>query len=376
MKTLIYFTSVTGHNIEFIHHLYMGYFYSEKEALFVIPEKFHQQESLFDWPKCERITFDYLSAEEIGSLGDSLFRKSFRFSKLLRKYMTKNHVRVAFVADLMGLMPFLPFVLSKRFSIYGLTFGVYLYRWYTRAKYKSLLEAICHCLMAKSKSIKSIYVGNDTSAPLYYNRLFKTHKYKYVPDPFNCIEVPFRDLRKEYGIAVDKKVMYHFGSMGGRKGTIQIINSIIELNEEEREKYVFVFAGIVQDKEAFYNAINKIENRNNIFIFDRFCDFEFISQWCQCCDAILIPYSHTHSSSGLLGYAAQYKKPVIGPNSGLIGKLIRRNHLGLDLDIINSDKLRRAYQDIDNWNYRVNNYVSKNSVSHFSEIVINDCCNK
>jgi hypothetical protein len=371
MIDLIYFTSVTGHNIEFIHHLYMGHIHSNRNVVFVLPEKFNQQKNLFEWPECDRISFDLMPMDEVGSLGDAIYKKSIRFSRLLKKYIRKNQAKSVFVADIMGLMPFLPFILSDKVEIRGLTFGVYLYRWKTRAKYKSLIESMCHYLMVKSNMVKTVYVGNDTSAPVYYNKLFKTQKYKYVPDPFNIMDTPFQDMRQQYEISKTQKVFYHFGSMGGRKGTIQILKSILELSETEQKEYVFVFAGIVQQKEEFYQLINLIGNKVRVLVFDKFCDFQFIAQWCQCCDAILMPYLQTHSSSGILGYAAQYRKPVIGPNGGLIGKLIKRNHLGLTLQKITNDSLIQAYRDVGKWEYKKNNYLRFNSIEKFNEIVIN-----
>lgn len=368
MKKLIFFPSVTGHNLEFIHHLYMGYVDSQEEAIFVLPERYNEQKKLLDWPSCDRITFDLMSMEEMGQVYPSARKKA----KLLHKYMRKNNVHEAFLSDIMGMMPYLPFYLGRRDHVYGLTFGIYLYRWKTRARWKNLIEGTFHWMMSRCHSIRRIYVGNDTSAPLYFNKLFHTDKYLYCPDPFNKQDVSYRDLRAEYKIPSDRWIMYHFGSMGGRKGTDYILRSILYMSQEVRKNYCFVFAGIVQEKEKFYDYLKQINDNNVVLVFDKFCEFDFIQQWCMCCDAILIPYSQTHLSSGIIGYAAQYKKPVIGPSSGLIGKLIRRNHLGVVLDDFSSTSMLKAYNDVCNWTPLGNNYIERNSVKSFNDIVIND----
>ena len=42
------------------------------------------------------------------------------------------------------------------------------------------------------------------------------------------------------------------------------------------------------------------------------------------------------------GHAANYGTPVIGPSQGLVGKLIRRNKLGIALNIITPSALAEA----------------------------------
>lgn len=368
-KILIYFTSVTGHNIEFIHHLYMGAMKRGVEAVFVVPATYEQQKSLFDWPSCPHIRFDLMPMAEVGSLADSIWKKSWRFSRLLRRYMDKNGIKTAFVADLLGLMPFLPLFMPVKYAIHGLIFNIYLYRWHTRARYKSLIEASIHWLMKITPAIKRIYVGNDSAAPKYLNRLFKTEKYLYIPDPVNDIEVAFCDMREKYGVSADKKILYHFGAMGGRKGTIQILESIALLPEEEAKRYCFVFAGVVQETKAFYDALEKVKDKCQILVFDQFCEFEFIAQWCQCCDAILMPYTQTHMSSGVIGYGAKYGKPLLGPGSGLIGKLMRRYHLGITLESISGETLSKAYAALFCQYAPQREYMKQNSTGRFCDVV-------
>lgn len=366
MKKLIFFTSVTGHNLEFIHHLYEGFVQSSLVAVFVLPERFLEQRRLLQWTECERISFDLMTMDEMGAIYPSARKKA----QLLRDHIQKNQVHDVFVADIKGLMPWLPFYTTKQDKICGLLWEVYFYRWHSRARWKNLIEASFHWLICHCKSVDKVLVGNDSSAAAYFNRFFHTHKYVASADPFNRIEVPFADLRQQYGIDDSRKIMYHFGSMGGRKGTNYILQSILDMPQEEREKYCFVFAGIIQNKPQFYDYVNRINDDKLVKVFDKFCEFEFIQQWCMNCDAILIPYTTTHQSSGILGYAAQYKKPVIGPSSGLVGKLIRFYHLGIGLPAFTSNLMLDAYQNVQSWEYEENDYLVKNSADNFTNLVI------
>ena len=353
----IFFNSTFGHNLEFIHHLYMAYSQTNRRILFILPDSFNEQKKSLDWPVAENIRFDFFPAGEIQKYSYTLLRQSYQTIRLLKQYMIKNKVHEVFVSELLSLMPFLPFFFfTSKYSLYGLIWRLHVYRWKERKWYLKLYDAICYFMMTKSKSVKRIYIGNDKAATIYYNKLFKTNKYQYIPDPFNFIDVPFRDMRKEYDIPQGKKVMYHFGSMGGRKGTIEILRSVVDMD----------------DKDAFYSELDRLEDQNCIMVFDRYCEPEFLQQWCMCCDAILTPYTQSFQSSGLLGYAAQYKKPVIGPSFGMIGKLIRRYKLGITIDQVTSKDLIEAYRKVGKWSYQEECYLVHNSIENFTNIIMQD----
>jgi len=50
--------------------------------------------------------------------------------------------------------------------------------------------------------------------------------------------------------------------------------------------------------------------------------------FCEQADVLLMPYTRPEYSSGILALAAKTCTPVIGPDAGLLGRLIRQNGLG------------------------------------------------
>ena len=101
----------------------------------------------------------------------------------------------------------------------------------------------------------------------------------------------------------------------------------------------------------------------NVLVFDRFCTYEYLYDLCFTADVILIPYHLTNLSSGLLGYASLFHKPVIGPSEGLIGQLIRSFGLGITISHICSEELLKAitydyYPTVDS-SYAENNTTDK-----------------
>ena len=81
-----------------------------------------------------------------------------------------------------------------------------------------------------------------------------------------------------------------------------------------------------------------------------------------------MPYQITKLSSGVLGYAAVFRKPVIGPSDGLIGNLIRENGLGKCLPFISKDYIKREFGErllMDE-----TTYIKKNDISEFIRIIL------
>jgi hypothetical protein len=86
----------------------------------------------------------------------------------------------------------------------------------------------------------------------------------------------------------------------------------------------------------------------------------------------LIPYKATAQSSGVLGYAAQFKRPVVAPNEKLLGKLVRKYHLGYTLKSSNSEDIAiflREIEIIKIENKIQKNYLESNSVLNFVNII-------
>ena len=375
LNKIIFSHSVTGHNLEYIHHIYMGYLGKKQyNIIFVIPDTFKEHKKMLEWPKSNHISFDLMSIAEVGNLSDPWYKLHLRFSLLLRKYIKKHQAKTAFVIYLMGVMPFLPFIFRGKTKISGIIYNIYLYRWSKLKKIRKLTEIVWHTLLTRFSIFDKLYILNDNSASIYFNNLYSTNKFTYLPDPFNSLSFPFKDLRIDYSIPVSKKILFHFGSMGEKKGTLLILESIKKMSQDQRDKYVFVFAGIVQDgiKEQFYNFINEIGESASILIFDKFISFETIANWCQNSDAILIPYLESYQSSGIIGYAAQYKKPVIATSNGLVGKLVRKYRLGITLKTIDSYSLIQAYNQIEEWKCFDSSYLHNNNTKEFFRIINQD----
>lgn len=371
-KILIFTHSSYGHNLEYLNHLYLGFNEEpNNEYIFIVPDHFEMQSKLFDWPISKNIKFDLVKSTKLGNTTTPWYIKSLRFSIIIKKYITKYNASSVFLMDLMVLLPFLPLFINSKIRISGIIYGIYLYRWKELKICRKISEIIWHLIISKCPVFNHLYILNDNTATNYLNKLYNTNKFKYLPDPYVKVPALPINMKANYSIQKHKKVLLHFGSFGERKGTLFILDSILRMDQREREKYVFVFAGVIQHgiKEKFYNLVEEINNKTDILIFPQFNSFEFISNWCYTCDAILAPYLKSYQSSGVIGYASQYKKPVIAPGFGVIGKLVKKFHLGITMKTITTSNFLAALKNIDNWQSNDNNYLKNNTVSHFLKII-------
>jgi hypothetical protein len=246
---------------------------------------------------------------------------------------------------LMSLMPFLPLVLSRKIRVDGILYRIYLYDKERFHGWRLWLEYIRYNLLAHHRCIGRVYVLNDDCAAKQLNRKYRTDRFRYLPDPIPIVARPCTtDLRSELGIAQDGTVYLHFGSLDTRKGTLEILRAIELMSEVELKGKVFIFAGRIAAsmKEDFYRNYQIQKSRVKILVFDEFCTYEFLHNLCHATDWILIPYTNPNQSSGVIGYAGFWHKPVIGPSSGLLGRLIRNYHLGLCLSSVKAADIKNA----------------------------------
>ena len=180
-----------------------------------------------------------------------------------------------------------------------------------------------------------------------------------------------RDIHQTLLIPKEKTIYLHFGALEERKGTLDILKAILISEKKELENKAFVFAGLVGTsiKEQFYNLVGEGMAKTTIKIYDEFCDNDFLYNLCYTCDCILIPYKNTIQSSGVLGYASYFQKPVIGPNKNLLGRLISDNKLGIIIEDVSPEGLKDALmKDLPLCSSQ---YASNHKIKDFNNIIYN-----
>lgn len=334
-RILIFDTEVTGHHIEYLHHLLIKARSSQDDYIFCLSEDFIEAKGTeFDWSYGDNVVFKYVNTvkanEEV-----SMLKKAYRKCKLLHSVIMSCDVTHVFLVSLITFIPFLPLFVPSKIRVSGIIYNIYLYRWKNSSILLRTLDVLKYIILSYSKCINSVYILNDEASTRILNMIYKTKKYRFLVDPY----IPLKDScvsLDSLNIKVGNTVYFHFGSLSERKGTLEILKAIKLIEREYLSRITFIFAGKIQRsiQDEFYRLYREIHISKScqIIIIDKFCDYELIGKLCKQSDILLMPYKIVSQSSGVIGYAAQYNTPVLAPAKGLIGKLVKKYMLGYLID--------------------------------------------
>lgn len=373
MKTLIFDEKITGHHLEYLHHYYRGAVERpEDEFVFCLEEGFLKQKELYKWDDVENVSFHFLTSSELDyAMNVGGLKQRIRISRLIALKAKELRADRVLLTNFMYLIPFLLFVMPKGIKLRGIVYRIYLHTKNKVSKFRFAIDTICYWLIARSGVFETVFVLNDQKSAEILNDKFNTRKFTFLPDPVPEIDrVQLIDLRSQFEIPVDNKVYLHFGGLAQRKGTLEILKAINMSSDEVMKDKTFVFAGRVYNEihDEFYQLIEEAKGKTHVLVFDTFCEYGFLYNMCYTCDAILMPYQQNEMSSGVLGYAAVFNKPVIGPSGGLIGDLIRKYHLGYGLPSVSMESIAHALTEsvcCDS-----SDYAKRNDISMFINAIL------
>lgn len=371
MRILIFDWSVTGHHLEYLHHLYVGATNDpENKYIFFVPTAFQDVKNKLIWRPAENVNFQYLSDKEqelcdIPNLLISAWYKSI----IVRRAVQKSHIDCVWSIMLMQLMPFLPLLLPRKVKVSGILYRIYFYEGTSIRGIRLWVEKLRYRLMVSSKNMTHIFVLNDQQATEKLNAIYHTSKFGYIPDPIPEIDdSQVHNIRKDLGIVSNEMLYLHFGGLDRRKGTLEILKAISMMSAEELEGKAFIFAGKIKEsiKNEFYTLMESAESKAHIVVYDEFCSYEHLNNLCYSCDCILIPYQNTNQSSGVIGFASYFSKPVIGPKQGLLGRLIKEYHLGETYNDMSAEGIKKVL--CTGWiGQSSNEYALTHTVSAFNQ---------
>ncbi len=374
-RILIFSEHLYGHYLEYIHHLYNGACkYKEIDFIFSVPKEFQEMKNMLNWKKSDNIVFHYFSRLDFNSNG-FVISKSIKKSKFVRDIAKLHSVNEVFFISLIRYLPMIAFFIPKNVRISGIIYLIYLYRWKVSKLLLKFQDIIKYFLLNSQSNFKTVFLLNDTSAPFYLNKKLNTDKFTYLPDPYVPIdESNLINFREKYEVSNENIVFSHLGTLTKRKGTLKILDAIDSMDEIELKNKSFIFAGRIKDdiKVEFYDKYSKLKNKVQILYFDEFCEYSFLGSICLSSTFILLPYSNTAQSSGIIGYGAQFKVPVVVPNGGLLGKLVKKYKLGYTVDLSSgkeiADFIKQSQKTTCSTNTQ-SKYILDHSVSNFNKAI-------
>lgn len=339
MNYLIFEYNHKGHFPEYLFHL-INYANSQIDCnshyYFVVNPEYKNQIDKMSLPNI--ITICYLGDDEIKSCESSFpIFSSFKRIKILKKYLELYNIDVLILSWILPYMPGL-YLINQNISINTIEYRIPYWRGKNTRLITRIIDKFKFKLYSSNKNLRNIYLLNDKWSISYYNQKYKTDKYKYLPDPIDIkYSIPI-NIRK----SDDKITLMHVGCLKKEKGTFELLNALQDLPPEIKCKYKLIIGGKPANEVVAELIKERIDDLKQSMSIDNHLGYVSdteLEKMYQRSDYIMIPYFNILQSSGNLGHAASFNKPVIGPKDGLLGKLISEYKLGVCLDSISSDAI-------------------------------------
>ncbi|HJU10701.1 MAG TPA: glycosyltransferase [Candidatus Binataceae bacterium] len=199
----------------------------------------------------------------------------------------------------------------------------------------------------RNPSLRTLFCLDPWSIP-YIEKLTSRVSVIALPDPVR--EYSERadpvHLRRRLGVETGRKLMLFFGELSRRKGTFQLLESLRLLSPADAKRLTVLMAGPIPaaDRSLIRSRANRLKNVNicQLIIEDRFVPDHEIQNLFNASDLVIAPYQHHIGMSAVLVRAAMARKPIIGPNHGVLAALIRGQRLGLAVDTSSPVKIANA----------------------------------
>ena len=372
-RFLIHTNNIGGHQLEYIHHLYLGALSrKEDKFIFLLPERFLTDSKTLEWPQSDNISIEIMDSSEVPPKNCNIIKKSYLLSKVVKHYCEKHAITDVVTISIMQYLPLIPFFLKNvRFS--GIIYGIYLYEWKKENWLQRLLDVTKYWIMSRCRIFHRVFILNDSASACYLQRLYHTNKFCYLPDPVaSPLNYHPKNVRFEIGIEREKKIVLHAGGMTPYKGTINILKALEGMNKEECGDFAVVFAGQIDKIQSeFEYYFKRIEKKGiTIKLIAGFLPFEELADLFYTSDFVLLPYNESSRSSGIVGHAAFYEKPVAVVKGGVIGKVVKRWRLGYTIENNSPNEIQRFLRSLPEYTFMSNDYLDSHTMKVFYDIIL------
>ena len=386
MKKLIFDIAITGHHSEYVNHL-VDYLHELKsndvDYYFLLHPEFSKTFPKI-YEKAQQTTNVYwneISLEEFQKTNTAQkIRSSWLSFKILHKFALEHEFDHVYVLD------FHTIKYAALFYRTPYTISTILFLLFHRLKKATLGDKIefykryyITKFVASHKNLKHIFILNDQEGVNYLNAEFKTDIFKMLPDPIpQLTPLDDFDIHKQYGIEEGRVIFLHIGSLGNRKGTLEVIESVehISISGQNRVAILIVGkTGNLKDEQLYENAVKMMKSKTNAQLVwhNEFVPTAMMKSLFDQSEAVLIPYKNAEFSSGILGHAAAANKMVIATGSGLIGQLVTRYQLGSLLvkpDALNLAKKIEEVLGTESKMIENSDFVKQHSPRRFSKTLL------
>jgi glycosyltransferase involved in cell wall biosynthesis len=170
----------------------------------------------------------------------------------------------------------------------------------------------------------------------------------HLPEPFEVdppqTEAP-DDTRRRLQVEEGRQVLLLFGSLDPRKGVLELLEAFRALPDDLARRACLVMAGeTTAIHHEMTEAMAALRRRDALQVvhLDTFVSDEEMHSLFRAAALVLVPYQRHVGSSGVVVRAAAAGVPVLGPDYGMLGTLIRDRRLGLSVDTTQPAEIARG----------------------------------
>lgn len=380
MKIMVFEYQYGGHFIEYLQYLISYAKNLKNDQLFlVLPYKYKQHVDSGDFTLSDNTQIVYMTDAEIrrcknGNSAFADFILSFWRCRIVQRYAKSLKADRIILLTAINYIFAVKHVISRRFNISMIEYFIPRRRSKNQSWRSKQLDKIRYYLFVNIKHLKKVFLLNDAESVKFYNAKYKTDKFAFLPDPIDVVVSNKEDVatgRKE-----EKIILLHAGCFRKEKGTFAIIEALRMLPTDIRDKFKFILCGsstIDEDNRRAVEEMRDLAGLMDTEFYNSFVPAEFLHKQYQRADYILIPYQNSAQSSGNLGHAASYGKPVIGPKEGLLGHLIESYKLGYCLEALAPESIAALLTEIargDKRSFEFEKYTSMLEPRVFSKLLL------
>jgi len=235
----------------------------------------------------------------------------------------------------------------------------------------------------RNKNVQQLFILNDPATVSKLNRLFSsTPVFQYLPDPIAPAPetAPAISIREEYDIEASKTLFAIIGKNDPRKNIPTILSAFETLDDNDQSQVALLILGYCEPvayKEEMEKRLEQLSQTHpNLSVkadFRHLPPAHFHAAFQQV-DVVLMLYRNHFASSGILGHAMYYKKPVLAPDLGLLAKLVQKYEMGICVDSSDVAAIRQALLEIRTFAPQrpelLNAYLQKHTTEAFSQFIL------
>lgn len=375
---LLHQPDLHGHRSEFLAYLVRAASLSENAAHVALsaPEEFrHYYDSIYGPNALERSDLP-LFLQTGGEISEFIAKNSRH--ALLKLAISESAAKHVFVDEINKY--FIPRARPISAVMWGILYGPYV-RLVKPSLFTYWRKQLSISLFLARHNVGTLWVLNDRKGADILNRKHpRFGKFEFLPDPVWPDEI-FANIPLRNNSQDNRVNLIFFGTPRVDKGPLVLLEAMQKLPIECQAKIRLTFAGknTGRDAETFRNALNAAQRnapRAELVHLDRFISYGETASLVSSCDAFLLPYVRTDRSSGVLGMAARFGKPVIASESGLLGELVKKHGLGDTVPTGNAEALNQklrsfiAGRNLTNFNAnKARSYADSRSCRVFADTI-------